>query len=162
MMRPKEKLIFGGLVTVFLCLVFAEFLLFGSTVEQREVVAWVNQTNEVLLRLNQVVSGLSDAENAKRGYVLSGHDHYLLHHQDAVDRAQRALQRLRGLTKDDPRLTAEWDRLAKLIETAPRNLEGKHSRTRRTRSGCGRTDCLHGGRTGSHGANPRTRESDHC
>src|SRR6266404_8034542 len=53
-------------------------------------VQWVSHTNEVLTRLEAVLSTLKDAETGQRGYLLTGEPAYLEPYRDAVDRLPRS------------------------------------------------------------------------
>ena len=90
----------------FAVLIFVELMLLGSATEQRKTAAWVSHTHEVLEKLDQLVAFLSDAENGRRGYVLSGQDRYLSHYRTAVERVERTLTELRVLTADNARQSA--------------------------------------------------------
>jgi signal transduction histidine kinase len=115
MSRGKEVAIFVGLALAFGVLVFAALLLLGSATEQKKAVAWVSHARDVLGKLDQLVGSLSDAENARRGYALSGSDRYLWHHTNAIVRANDALRDLRILTADEPAQFAACDQLEMLI-----------------------------------------------
>src|SRR5215510_13752739 len=106
MRRPKQRGILTGLVLAFAALIFVELLLLGSATHQRNATAWVAHTRDVLQKMNELSRFLSEAESARRGYVLSGQDFYFERFTNRVARVQVALRQLRALTKDTPRRTA--------------------------------------------------------
>src|SRR5258705_1350546 len=71
-------------------------------------VQWVSHTNEVLTRLEAVLSTLKDAETGQRGYLLTGEPAYLEPYRDAVDRLPRQV------TLDNPAQTVRVLRLDQL------------------------------------------------
>ena len=77
-------------------------------------VQWVSHTNEVLSRLEAVLSTLKDAETGQRGYLLTGEPAYLEPYRDAVDRLPRQIADLRQLTLDNPAQTVRALRLDQL------------------------------------------------
>jgi len=75
---------------------------------------WVSHTNEVLARLEAVLSTLKDAETGQRGYLLTGEATYLEPYREAVDRLPGQIAALRQLTLDNPPQTARVLRLDEL------------------------------------------------
>ena len=75
---------------------------------------WVSHTNEVLARLEAVLSTLKDAETGQRGYLLTGEASYLEPYREAVDRLPGQTTALRQLTLDNPAQTARVLRLDEL------------------------------------------------
>ena len=75
---------------------------------------WVSHTNEVLARLEAVLSTLKDAETGQRGYLLAGEASYLEPYREAVDRLPGQIAGLRQLTLDNPAQTARVLRLDEL------------------------------------------------
>ncbi|HKX04672.1 MAG TPA: CHASE3 domain-containing protein, partial [Methylomirabilota bacterium] len=80
---------------------------------------WVSHTNEVLARLEAVLSTLKDAETGQRGYLLTGEASYLEPYREAVDRLPGQTTALRQLTLDNPAQTA---RVLRLDELATRRM----------------------------------------
>jgi CHASE3 domain sensor protein len=77
-------------------------------------VQWVSHSNEVLARLEAVLSTLKDAETGQRGYLLTGEVAYLEPYREAVDRLPRQMADLRQLTLDNPPQTVRVLRLDQL------------------------------------------------
>jgi len=75
---------------------------------------WVSHTNEVLARLETVLSTLKDAETGQRGYLLTGEVSYLEPYREAVDRLPGQTIALRQLTLDNPAQTARVLRVDEL------------------------------------------------
>ena len=75
---------------------------------------WVSHTNEVLARLEAVLSTLKDAETGQRGYLLTGEANYLEPYREAVDRLPGQTIALRQLTLDNPAQTARVLRVDEL------------------------------------------------
>ena len=75
---------------------------------------WVSHTNEVLARLEAVLSTLKDAETGQRGYLLTGEASYLEPYREAVDRLPGQTTALRQLTLDNPAQTARVLRVDEL------------------------------------------------
>ena len=116
--RPRGsggKKILAGLVFAFAVLVFVGVMLLDTISKQKQTAARVAHTHEVLDQLDLFVNSLSDAENGRRGYALSGLDRYLVHHRNAVDRTEGALRRACALTEDNPRQTTACDQLEPLL-----------------------------------------------
>ena len=77
-------------------------------------VQWVSHSNEVLARLEAVLSTIKDAETGQRGYLLTGEPAYLEPYREAVDRLPRQMADLRQLTLDNPPQTVRVLRLDQL------------------------------------------------
>lgn len=77
-------------------------------------VQWVSHSNEVLARLEQVLSTLKDAETGQRGYLLTGDRSYLEPHEQALARIGPQLAELRQLTADNPAQSGRLQRIEQL------------------------------------------------
>jgi PAS domain S-box-containing protein len=111
----NERKILAGSLIALVVLVFAGLTLVGSASEQKETAAWVARTHQVLDHLGEVKTYLSDAENGRRGYVLSGQDRYWAHYGSAVEHVEEAIRQLRMLTAAEPRYAELLDRLNGMI-----------------------------------------------
>src|SRR5438445_6649486 len=76
---------------------------------------WAAHTHSVLARIQELILRLTDAEAARRGFIMTGRDRYLAHYTNAVERVSTVISDLRGLTGDDPRQQQTCDALAPLI-----------------------------------------------
>lgn len=83
---------------------------YNSTAKLIESAEWVGHTHEVLNGLDDLLSGMKDAETGQRGYVITGEARYLEPYQGARAVIAQRLKSLRELTLDNPiqqqRLTA--------------------------------------------------------
>src|SRR5687767_12946161 len=115
MKLTAEKKTLVVLVFAFAILAAVSLFTLGSAVDQANASAWVASTHEVLQKLDQLVNSLSDAENGRRGYLLSGQERYLLHHEDSKERVRRTLEDLRGLSRNNSRLKVAWEQLEPMV-----------------------------------------------
>jgi len=97
-----------GLALVALMVVGA--VSYNSTAKLIDSAEWVGHTHEVLNGLDDLLSGMKDAETGQRGYVITGEARYLEPYQGAREVVDQKLKSLRELTPDNPiqqqRLTA--------------------------------------------------------
>lgn len=114
--RPREMGLLAGLVLAFAVLLFAALVLLGTATKQRESVKWVAHSHEVLDHIDHLVTYLSDVENGRRGFVITGEDRYLAHFTNGQMRVEEALRTLRDLTADNTFQTEACDELAALIQ----------------------------------------------
>ncbi|HVY69117.1 MAG TPA: CHASE3 domain-containing protein [Verrucomicrobiae bacterium] len=91
-------------------------LLLQNTSRQMEASRWVSHTHDVIDRLKELVAFLSDAENGRRGYILSGQDRYIKHFESARENMLRIYSELRQLTSDNPRRAGDYAKLNPLIQ----------------------------------------------
>ncbi|HEU4438068.1 MAG TPA: CHASE3 domain-containing protein [Methylomirabilota bacterium] len=103
-------------IALLVCALVADAAL--SIYNIREVansVQWVSHTQEVLAKLEQVLSTLKDAETGQRGYLLTGDPQYLEPHEQALARMPGQLAQLRQLIADNPAQTVRLLRLEQLV-----------------------------------------------
>jgi methyl-accepting chemotaxis protein len=97
-----------GLALVMLATVGA--VSYDSTSKLIDSAGWVQHTHEVLNGLDEVLSGMKDAETGQRGYVITGEVRYLEPYRGARDVVDQKMKHVRELTADAPiqqqRLTA--------------------------------------------------------
>lgn len=67
----------------------------------------VLRTEEVLTTLESVLSSMTEAETAERGYLITDDPDYLRTHEAAVDRTGFIIEQLTELTQDDPGLQSK-------------------------------------------------------
>jgi hypothetical protein len=117
--RTKINLGFG-LTLAFLAVI--SVFTYRESLLSIQAVGWVNQTHETLEQLSTVLSLVLEAENARRGYVLTG-DRSFLDRYDAIPtRLASSLQRLRESTAGRPEQQAHLDELEPLIRRKLENL----------------------------------------
>ena len=81
---------------------------------------WLAHTHAVLEQVERVASLLKDAETGQRGYLLVGRDDYLKPYHAAIGSIGMQLDRLGGLTRDNPR---QQERLGTLRALSAQRLE---------------------------------------
>jgi PAS domain S-box-containing protein len=102
-------------IALLICALVADAVL--SIFNIREVansVQWVSHTQEVLAKLEEVLSTLKDAETGQRGYLLTGDQRYLEPHEQALARIPGQLAQLRQLIADNAAQTVRLLRLEQL------------------------------------------------
>src|SRR5262245_835990 len=107
-------------IALLICALVADAVL--SIFNIREVansVQWVSHTQEVLAKLEEVLSTLKDAETGQRGYLLTGAHRYPEPHEQAVARIPGQLAQLRQLIADN---SAQTVRLLRLEQLATERL----------------------------------------
>jgi len=78
---------------------------------------WVEHTYEVLSDLSSISAGLSAAENARRGYVLSADRNMLLDFKTHSQSIQKNLASLESLIADNPKQRQNLAQLRPLVDT---------------------------------------------
>jgi PAS domain S-box-containing protein len=99
--------------------------------EQDRAASLVSHTHEVLAGVSRTRAWLVEAQNAYRGFVITGRDEYLQPRDDPLARLRDELQNLRSLTADNPsqqsRL-AEFDAaLAPFLASGERVIAARRS-----------------------------------
>jgi methyl-accepting chemotaxis protein len=89
-----------GLALIALTMVGA--VSYDSTSKLIDSAEWVRHTHEVLNGLDELLSGMKDAETGQRGYVITGEARYLEPYQGAREAVDEKLKHLRELTADNP------------------------------------------------------------
>jgi signal transduction histidine kinase len=110
-----ERKVQRGFVFALACLAVIGVVSYFSIVRLREDAAWVQHTDEVIIRLELLFSGMTDAQNGHRGYAVTGDETYLEPYRLAVQTAESSVRRLRELTADNPAQQKRLDLLAPLI-----------------------------------------------
>jgi methyl-accepting chemotaxis protein len=78
---------------------------------------WVNRTHEVLEKLDQVLSLMTDAETGQRGYVITGDDAYLVPYETASATLLKNIDELRDLVQEDAAQKAQVDAVETNVKT---------------------------------------------
>jgi methyl-accepting chemotaxis protein len=104
------KKIASGFGVALIALAMVGAVSYDSTSKLIDSAEWVRHTHEVIDELDELLSGMKDAETGQRGYVITGEVRYLEPYQGAQEAVEQNLKHLRELTADNPvqqqRLTA--------------------------------------------------------
>ncbi len=76
---------------------------------------WVAHTQQVLVKLENVISLLKDAEAGQRGYLITGEGRYLEPYHATIGQVEVLIREVRELTRDNPVQQRRLDDLAPLI-----------------------------------------------
>ncbi|MDB5271841.1 MAG: domain S-box protein [Chitinophagaceae bacterium] len=109
-MRFELKVLIGFLVTLSLVIVLGIYS-YENNKNQLEASHWVNHTNEVLYRSEQLLYTLTSLEAAQRGYSLTGKTDFLIPYATEQDSVASQISYLFLLTADNPR---QHERVTKL------------------------------------------------
>ncbi len=115
MPRRSQKFIFTGLILVFGCMVFVVLVLLGSISEQRTNTEEMTRSREAVHKLATLEHRLGDAENGKRGYLISGETRFLESHRAAAEDVHRLLEELQEVATRRDDLTNTLSELTDLI-----------------------------------------------
>jgi methyl-accepting chemotaxis protein len=96
------KKIGSGFALALVMLAMVGAVSYDSTTKLIESAGWVQHTHEVLNELDEVLSGMKDAETGQRGYLITGEGRYLEPYQGARDVVDQKLKYVRELTADNP------------------------------------------------------------
>src|SRR5215210_3681379 len=107
------KIIF--IVTALLLLVIST-MLYIQVKDLIEANAMVNHTNEVKLRLAEVLSYSKDAETIQRGYLLTKDSLFLQPYADAFEKTHRSLNELDKIIDDNKEQKENLKKLDSLIK----------------------------------------------
>src|SRR5436190_2596609 len=91
-------------------------LLYRNTSEQAQEARWLTHTYDALAKIEEPLLHLTDAETARRGFVMSASRSFLTSYSNAVERANTASNQLRTLTGENPRQQQACDTLQILIQ----------------------------------------------
>jgi signal transduction histidine kinase len=91
-------------------------LLYRNTSEQAQEARWLTYTYDALAKIQELLLHLTDAETARRGFVMSGSASFLARYSNAVERANTASNQLRALTGENQRQQQACDALQTLIQ----------------------------------------------
>jgi PAS domain S-box-containing protein len=122
--RPVlQKGLIIGSGAIIVLLVFSAGFGYHNIGQLRENDAWVIHTHEVLEALEGVLSTMKDSETSDRGYLITGDDRYLTPYKAAVAAIRDNVQRLKQLTRDNPRQQSRLPRLEEEISAELSELD---------------------------------------
>jgi signal transduction histidine kinase/DNA-binding response OmpR family regulator/CHASE3 domain sensor protein/HAMP domain-containing protein len=110
----KRNLLIGFGLSLLL-LVVSSVASFYSIRNLLESAALVEHTNLVILKLENTLSFMKDAETGQRGYLLTGDDDFLEPYRGAYDSVLTNLKEIKGLTSDNPEEQASLEQLRAII-----------------------------------------------
>ena len=77
----------------------------------------VQNTHEVMLNLNELLSTVKDAETGQRGYVLTGDEAYLEPYNAAVTHTDEQITKVRTLIRSEPEQLVRLARLREIVNS---------------------------------------------
>nr|WP_199156762.1 CHASE3 domain-containing protein [Pedobacter sp. ASV2] len=77
---------------------------------------WVDHTNLVKIKLEQIISAMKDAETGQRGFLLTGNQTFLEPYNESEKRVRAAFDTVRDLTKDNMAQQNEFKSLKEKID----------------------------------------------
>ena len=116
-----------------LLLIIVVFFAFRSMNSLEEALKWENQTERVLLQLDETVILALDAESGGRGFLITADESFAVPYRQDRQKINETLNELRRLTADNPNQTEKLSRLSGLIDERL-NLLGEAIQTRRTQN----------------------------
>ncbi|MEX1182622.1 MAG: response regulator [Gemmatimonadota bacterium] len=118
-MSPIEKVNAGFLIAMGLVAIIGVATI-TSIQRFTETSREVSRTHSVLAEMERVLTKLTEAESAQRGYVITGLESYLAPYDSATSTVLDQIQRLSATTFEDPE---QQSRLAELKPLAQRRLD---------------------------------------
>ncbi|WP_437337340.1 methyl-accepting chemotaxis protein [Sorangium sp. So ce394] len=106
----KLYLGFAAMVVIVLVLAGIAYKRFAELDEAR---SWDQHTYEVMLSTSEIMESLLDTETGERGFVITGVESFLEPYRSGRDRFDKALIRVRELTRDNPRQQMRLDKIDK-------------------------------------------------
>ncbi|ACU62993.1 response regulator [Chitinophaga pinensis] len=110
----KRNLLIGFGVSLLL-LVVSSVASFFSIRNLLASAYWVDHTNTVILKLENTLSFMKDAETGQRGFLLTGDDRFLEPYKGAYDSVQATLNNLKELTQDNNEQQVAVEQLRLLV-----------------------------------------------
>jgi PAS domain S-box-containing protein len=98
-------------------------LTFRNTRQLNEDARWVAHTHEVIAGCENVLALANDAEAGQRGFLITGEPRYLEPYQATIPALGQAVDRLEGLTADNPRQQVRFPALRQRIAARLREID---------------------------------------
>lgn len=115
--------IIGGYVLAIIALVFISLISYKNIGKLIADSKWVTHTNEVKVKVFDLLSALQDTETGQRGYVITGDESYLKPYFNGRDSALIKLASLRNLIVDNEKQIARTDKISPLIKIKLAEME---------------------------------------
>jgi len=112
----KERLTKLSLALALLLLASISYVSYRSTVDFAASARLVDRANLVIKQINQVLADVGDAENAQRGYLITGDTTFLQPYDAVVTRLPDEITLLRDLVRDNPGQQRAISDLQELID----------------------------------------------
>lgn len=93
--------LWAGFISILFVLLIVGAVSYQSIVKLMTAAEWRGHTFQVLIKNDELLSSLKDAETGQRGYLLTGEERYLVPYRDALSRIDNNFQALNKLTADD-------------------------------------------------------------
>jgi PAS domain S-box-containing protein len=111
-----EKKVLFGFALAAIVLVLIGVFSYRSVVRSREDARLVTHTHQVLNSLSDLLSEVTTAESALRGYMISSNEDFQKSYDEAAQQTLRELHDIRELTRDNPRQQTNLDSLEPLVK----------------------------------------------
>ncbi|MGH9641350.1 MAG: CHASE3 domain-containing protein, partial [Terriglobales bacterium] len=111
-----------GFAFALACLGLVGLVSYLSVVRLNENTAWVEQTYQVLNRLDLLLAAATDSETAERGYVITGDESYLEPYRQSAQLVDVEARELRRLTANNPAQQRQLDSVVALATERLANL----------------------------------------
>ncbi len=118
----KRNLITGYSISLLLLIVSATASYFSIT-NLLESQRLVNHTNQVYIKLEDVISVLKDAETGQRGYLLSGKREFMEPYNGALSRVNRTIDELLILSNDNEEQQKDLMTLKSVVQSRMSRLQ---------------------------------------
>ncbi|MGI8545377.1 MAG: PAS domain S-box protein [Aridibacter sp.] len=89
---------------------------YRSVKSMSSALSWEKHTQEVLLKLDDILSLAIDVETGGRGYIITGNEKFLEPYNQASQNIKQNLEQLENLISDNPAQRAELKNLAEKVE----------------------------------------------
>lgn len=107
----RKRILASFLVATIVMLTVA-LSVFGSFREMERQKEWVDHTDQVINKVNDVFNGLKDAQSSQRGYLITGYEDYLAPYYIAMPKLQDNMHLLTDLVADNPKQLERANNLA--------------------------------------------------
>ncbi len=112
---PTERKVQAAFALSFICLAIIGTVSYLSVAGLRRDAGLAAHTHELIAALRQLLSTVTDAETAQRGYIITGEEKYLEPYRAATERVGGDLQTVRELTADHAAQRHQTGLLAPLV-----------------------------------------------
>ncbi|MBI9068213.1 MAG: CHASE3 domain-containing protein [Salinivirgaceae bacterium] len=105
----------SGFLLVLIMFTVVSIVSIQNTKKLKENENWVDHTNEVLFKIENVLGHLKDAETGQRGFIITGLERYLEPYEQAIPEIQKDVSDLKQLTSDNDNQQRRIENLNTLI-----------------------------------------------